>query len=295
MVACGVCGTSDQFLFQCQHCKGQYCQDHRGSEDHHCGADPPEERVFSSPETRTSTDRPEAVRQDSGFALPEFSLPDIALPDFGSIRQRSDGFLDRLPKSRTLFILAVLFLSFGLIFGSVAVYGPTIRDALSDGPLGPTSGDSSVVPAEELNETSVERMVAAEVNEFRTRQPTGGVDYATGLAEIARYHSRDMANRNYTGHVGPDGETVADRFDRFDYECDSPNELILFTQYDQPFETSNGTMRFTNESELATGIVELWLRSSPHREALLSESWDSIGVGVHLTDENRVYVTLNAC
>lgn len=295
MVACGVCEASDQFVFQCQHCMGQYCQDHRATEDHHCIVNPTEERVFSQPETRPSTERPETVRQDSGFTLPEFGLPDFVLPDFGPVRQRSDEVRDQLPNSRALFILTAFLLSFGLIFGSVAIYSPTIRDALSDDPLGPTSGDAPVVPAGELNETSIERMVAAEVNEFRTRQSTGEVDYATGLAEIADYHSQDMATRDYTGHVGPEGETVTDRFDRFGYDCDSPSELVLFTQYDQPFETSNGTMRFTNESELAAGILELWLRSSPHRKALRSESWDSIGVGVHLTDENRVYVTLNAC
>lgn len=295
MVGCEVCGATDQFLFQCQRCSGQYCQDHQATENHNCLVVSLETPVFSRPDTETSTDQPEAVQQDSGFDLPEFERPEFALPDLAPIRERSDEILDRLPSSRTLFLGVVVLLSFGLILGSVAVYGPTIRDALSGGPLGPASGGSSVVSAEELNETAVERTVATEVNEFRTREATGRVVYSSGLAEIARYHSEDMARQNYTGHVGPDGETVADRFERFDYDCGSPSELILYTQYNQPFETADGTMRFTNESQLATGIIELWLRSPPHREALLSESWASIGVGVQLTDENRVYVTLNAC
>lgn len=119
--------------------------------------------------------------------------------------------------------------------------------------------------------------------------------YDSRLSEIAAYHSRDMAANNYTGHTAPGGETVDDRFQRFAYRCDAVGELVLFTIYGQDLEYNGTTLDLGSPSNLAEGVVGVWRASPSHRGALLSESWERVGIDVAITDDGRVYVTLNAC
>lgn len=295
MVACEVCGTGDQFLFQCQHCKGQFCQQHKAIENHDCDVEPRDTRIFSSPDSATSVKETPSVEPGDRYELPSLATFVDRVPSPSKVLAPIRKIDVLLPSSQTILILASFLLLFGIVVGSVAVFEPVLRDAFPGVLGGSTSGDPNAVPAEELNKTSVERMIADRINAFRANHDTATVEYAPALAEIARYHSEDMADRNYTGHVGPDNESVVDRFNKFNYSCDSPNELILFTQYNRRIETFNESRRFTDESELANGVVELWLLSTEHRQALLSTSWDQVGVGVHVTEENWVFVTLNAC
>lgn len=285
MAACGVCGSSNQFLFTCQHCGRRYCSEHQPVAEHACGAAPtkPHSTDNASVQSTTSDETPKTE------ISVERALDSTILDQLPS--------RDRLPTTLILLVVVFLVVVAGG-FSFVLIQLGLIDDLSSsfDGVDGASGNGVEPNPSgSALNRTAIERMVVEELNEFREEQGVSRVNYDTELAAIAENHSDDMAERNYTGHVGPDGETVRDRFTSFGYDCDAPAELVLFTEFNRDIPTDEGTLRFETGAELADGIVTLWRLSDAHREAMLTTTWKHAGVGVVITPEDRVYVTLNAC
>ncbi|WP_049999241.1 CAP domain-containing protein [Halococcus sediminicola] len=159
----------------------------------------------------------------------------------------------------------------------------------------------------ELDGTEIEYLVHRYVNEERAERGKSNLSFDTDLRPVARYHSADMANRSYFSHVGPDGETLADRYRRFDYQCRvktdtfryaTGGENILYTYYDAPVAMGNHTVEYDSPEELARGIVDGWMNSTSHRENLLKPYWEREAIGVHIEQvdgRTRVYATQNFC
>ena len=174
-------------------------------------------------------------------------------------------------------------------------------DTASDAPSLPSSDTA------ELNGTELEYLVHREVNEERAERGRSNLSFDTELRSVARYHSADMANRSYFSHVSPNGETLTDRYQRFDYQCRVPTgtfryatggENILYTYYDAPVAMDNATVRYDSPEELADGIVNGWMNSTSHRENLLEPHWNREAIGVHIEETDgrtRVYATQNFC
>ena len=155
------------------------------------------------------------------------------------------------------------------------------------------SGESSG-----LNSDEIEQLVHAKVNEKRDLEGLSKLSFDKDLAEIARYHSKDMAQNDYFAHTSPDGEEMEDRYDRFGYDCRADmggNQYA--TGGENIFKQSFTGFTFTNE-ELANETVEGWMQSPGHRENLLQEYWNTEGIGVYIEEEGSettVYVTQNFC
>ncbi|MFH5797331.1 CAP domain-containing protein [Haladaptatus sp. CMAA 1911] len=155
-----------------------------------------------------------------------------------------------------------------------------------------------------MDRGDVERLVHTYVNEERSNRGLEPLAFSTDLREIARYHSEDMATRNYFSHTSPEGENFADRYDRFDHTCRASagdgryltgGENIAQTWYDVRVTTADGTVRYTTEDELARAIVTQWMNSQGHRENILTPEWRNEGIGIVVTDEGKVYATQNFC
>lgn len=154
--------------------------------------------------------------------------------------------------------------------------------------------------ADGLDRAQVERYVHEAVNDERTERGLEPLSFDTELRDIARSHSEDMAERGYFSHVDPDGNDFADRYDAAGYECNANGyaggENLAQTWYDTRIATDDGdVVRYETERELADGIVTQWMNSPGHRENLLASQWESEGIGVAVTDDNRVYATQNFC
>lgn len=149
-----------------------------------------------------------------------------------------------------------------------------------------------------LNSDEIEQLVHAKVNEKRDSRGLSVLTFDTDLAEIARYHSKNMAQNDYFAHTSPDGEEMEDRYDRFGYECRADmggNQYA--TGGENIFKQSYTGFTFTNE-ELADKTVEGWMNSPGHRENMLKEYWSNEGIGVYIEEdgsETTVYVTQNFC
>ncbi|PSP90466.1 CAP domain-containing protein [Halobacteriales archaeon QS_4_69_34] len=218
---------------------------------------------------------------------------------------------------RVVVVLATVWLVAAVALGVVSL--PADLDALADDTLGGTGeapemqvggwqvSNGTGPDGTELNRTALEYRIHAYVNAERAERGLSNLSFATGLRPVARYHSADMANRSYFGHVGPAGETLSDRYRRFDYRClvladgfrvVTGGENVLMTYYGKRIDTSRGYERYETTDALARGIVSGWMNSTDHRENLLADYWRREAIGVAIDTENgrtEVYATQNFC
>ena len=121
----------------------------------------------------------------------------------------------------------------------------------------------------EIDIAAVEQYVHEAVNEERaaagadelefdvTDAREEEVDY---LADVARDHSEDMAERGYFSHTDPDGNGFTDRYEDAGYECSVNGyiggENLAQTWYDTPVNTGDrGIVHYEDEQELGYGIA----------------------------------------
>ncbi|MFQ5800010.1 MAG: CAP domain-containing protein [Bacteroidota bacterium] len=93
------------------------------------------------------------------------------------------------------------------------------------------------------------------------------------LVEIGRYHSFDMAEREYVSHINPDGETPTERARKFGYTYITLAENIA---------AGNQSV---NE------VFQGWMESSDHRANILSNQFTELGVGIYLGRDGQAYYT----
>jgi|AntDeeMinimDraft_6_1070357.scaffolds.fasta_scaffold00224_5 uncharacterized protein YkwD len=163
-------------------------------------------------------------------------------------------------------------------------------------------GNSSYeTDVEAVHSATVEDFVHAEINERRAEHGLEPLVWDGTIASVARAHSEDMADRDYFRHRNLDGEGPYDRFQDVSNYCPGYGENIAKTWLDRPVERpgGDGTVRHRTAEGLATGLVNQWMNSTSHRQAILEEgdtpSWDRAGVGVYITDDGEVYAGQNFC
>jgi uncharacterized protein YkwD len=93
------------------------------------------------------------------------------------------------------------------------------------------------------------------------------------LMHIAGTRSWDMATKHYFSHRQPDGRTAFDMIDALGITWYVAGEDIAWNNYSD----LNGSAVMANNQ---------WLASSPHRAAILSTSYNYVGVGVAVDTSN---------
>lgn len=147
-----------------------------------------------------------------------------------------------------------------------------------------------------LNETEVVNLMYKFVNEERTNRGLGQLDRNSTLQELADYKAEKMADNRYISHTSPDGQTVSDRFDRFNLDCSKFGENLAQTHYKEKVDVNYGAYdTYTTEQELAEGVIKQFMASDSHKENILDTKWESISLGIGITDEGRVYVSQEFC
>ena len=149
---------------------------------------------------------------------------------------------------------------------------------------------------------TVEDFVHAEVNDRRAEHGLEPLEWDGTVASVSRAHSVDMAEREYFDHANLEGEGPYDRFTAVDDYCQGYGENIALTWLDRSVERpgdEDEVVEYQTAEALATGLVEQWMNSTPHREAILDEhashGWDRGGVGIYIDDDGAVYATHNFC
>ena len=96
------------------------------------------------------------------------------------------------------------------------------------------------------------------------------------VAQLARLHSRNMADLNFFSHKGLDGLTVDGRAQQLNVTWQAIGENIAFMQ---------------NYPNPAVVAVEKWLESASHRSNMMDKGWSDSAVGVAMTEDGKCYFT----
>ncbi|WP_128478600.1 CAP domain-containing protein [Halorussus pelagicus] len=178
----------------------------------------------------------------------------------------------------------------------------------SDSEASDSSSDGSGLFDNDLNRTQIEYLVHEEINERRQDRGLQPLKFNPHLRNIARNHSRDMGEQGYFSHTSPDGDSMEDRYEEYGYMCEVPMsgnryatgaENIAYTYANENVLRDNGeSVYYSNEKELARGLVNQWMNSTGHRKNILRDYWQKEGIGVYIIEvdgKTRVYATQNFC
>jgi len=208
-----------------------------------------------------------------------------------------------LPVALTVLALAMTAVAGGCCFAT----SPTQDTAQED--MRPQAAAESL--AQHLGEANhnvnyLERRIHELVNEKRQERGLTPLAWDERLAEIARYHSRDMAERNYFEHHSPEGEDFSDRYAKFGYDASNRvgdvvykggENLFLNNLYESyTYNKETGEIyeyQFNTLDEIARSTVEGWMLSEGHRENMLMPHFRVEGIGVIITSEGKIYITEN--
>ena len=128
------------------------------------------------------------------------------------------------------------------------------------------------------------------------------------LSDIAREHSEDMIERNFTAHINPDGLDVSARGDLVDYKCTKihgfkmetclAENIYETTLFEKGIILGDGTNPFFTWSgmgDIATKAIDGWMSSDGHRENLLNAGYTRQGLGVAISEDDKVLITEMFC
>ncbi|WP_338728628.1 CAP domain-containing protein [Haladaptatus sp. DJG-WS-42] len=174
----------------------------------------------------------------------------------------------------------------------------------------PAETQTTAVPEtdpDSFNETKVAVLVYEGINAERADQSSSELRFEDELTEMALYHSTDMATDGYYAHESPSGETVEDRYRKYElYErckilddskgyyhrgAESIGKTTAGSYY-----TVNGEQRINpDEQAVATAIVNRWMNTTTDAEYIGLDNARSVGVGVRITADGTVYATAAYC
>lgn len=220
----------------------------------------------------------------------------------------------QLRRSMGMLRIAVIVVAVVLIVGPITVTPATFANGSDDVVADlqnadpPVAGDGeSDDSADEFDEAAVRERFVAYLNDERRARGLQSLSLRPELTAMGEEHADNMARHDYIGHQWPDGTTIQDRYENRGLlpECRLPiqgsdrfypgAENAAGAHVDQTFVSGNETYHVTNEDELAQALVDIWMNSPPHRKAMLVYSADEMGLGIHITDQGKVYAALELC
>ena len=105
------------------------------------------------------------------------------------------------------------------------------------------------------------------------------------LAKIAYLHSKDMAERGCYDHANLDGENPANRAVRYGYKIKKFISPVAYTEgigenlgQVTPGNIEDFRKILNTTDDMAKAQVEMWMNSPKHRENILDEKYDKIGI-----------------
>ena len=154
----------------------------------------------------------------------------------------------------------------------------------------------------------LERAIHAEVNQVRSGLGLQTMRYDRKLAQIARKHSKDMAQNHYFDHVSPNGKTFEDRYQAGRYRCSVPIDAQSYALGAENLFVGHRAAAFIEHPDgrreevqllsvdtIAKQVVQGWMNSPGHRANLVRPIWLNEGIGVFLHSSGELYVTQNFC
>jgi len=168
------------------------------------------------------------------------------------------------------------------------------------------SNTISRITKPEIDILTLEKRIHELVNEERKKHGLPPLKWDNKLAMIARKHSQDMAINNYFDHINLRGEDPTKRGLKEGYTCyknygsyytEGIAENIFQNNLYDSVTYINGIPIYNYNSleEIAKSTVEGWMESPGHRSNILNNNYDREGIGVAISDDDKVYITQDFC
>ncbi|MDG6219174.1 MAG: CAP domain-containing protein [Candidatus Thermoplasmatota archaeon] len=158
---------------------------------------------------------------------------------------------------------------------------------------------------ERIDISRLETRIHSLINDARRDNGLSALSFDSRLADIARKHSQDMAEHDYFSHTNLAGEEPTDRAEKAGYPCRKDfGTYYMYGVAENIFQGYlYGTVYYTNGivtdidyytlEEIAQDTVNGWMNSPGHRKNILTSTYDREGIGVAISDDEKVYVTEN--
>ena len=114
-----------------------------------------------------------------------------------------------------------------------------------------------------------ERHIVTLTNIEREKHGVHPLLWDSELRDIARSHSRDMAENDYFAHRNKVGDRATERGVKVGYPCRKPGTIGL-----------GENIHFGSIGE-PEATVQSWMDSPGHRENMLDPAYDRVGIGIH--------------
>lgn len=160
----------------------------------------------------------------------------------------------------------------------------------------------------DIDEREIEQRVFALANGKRARyvNTDAALHWDEAIAQVARDHSRHMADNDHFGHVDLQGRLPEDRERDAGISCyreterytiGSMGENLFFTEIWDTSETVRHVTiyKWQTMSDIANEAVDGWMTSPDHRDNMLHPAYIKMGVGVAIAQNGGVYITQNFC
>ena len=152
--------------------------------------------------------------------------------------------------------------------------------------------------ASELTDT-LEIKITALVNAQRVLHGLLPLKESLALDKIARAHSLDMATRDFTGHVNPDGLDPTARAKKAGFKVTHKKGSITYTGVGenifqmQSLNKSDGVITpfLADIDTIAKQAVVGWMKSPGHRKNILNPIYTTEGMGVAISEDKNIKVT----
>jgi uncharacterized protein YkwD len=172
----------------------------------------------------------------------------------------------------------------------------------------PTPSPTPGIENEGYDLAEVRRGFQQLLNEERQSRGMQSLDQRETLQSMGQSHAENMAVNDYLGHVQPDGDSIEDRYnqrgllpecrlpisgtERYYPGAENAYQGYVDTEIRRDFAPD---VYVSDEDDLVQVIFQSWMNSEPHREAMLVSSADEMGLGITITEGDKVFVALELC
>jgi uncharacterized protein YkwD len=136
----------------------------------------------------------------------------------------------------------------------------------------PASGDNEVL---KFDETRAMTLMLNHINRIRAEAGLHGLVLDVDLSRVCREHSGDMAERDFFGHVDPDGEGANCRVRKAGLNC-------LVTENVGVYRADGASL-----ARVVSDLMDGFLGSEPHLANVLDRNATHIGIGFYQDASNR--------
>jgi uncharacterized protein YkwD len=155
--------------------------------------------------------------------------------------------------------------------------------------------------------SNLERRVHDLINKERIDHELTVLAFDERLSAIARGHSHDMASRGFFSHTNPEGRDATARGKLAGFTCRKQIARNTFSEGlgENLFQDNlysririSGNERsydWNTLEEIAAHSLKGWMNSPGHRRNILEKNYGQAGIGIAVSDDDKVYITQLFC